>query len=217
MNKNIILLGAPGAGKGTQAQRIVEVYKIPHISTGDMFREEIKGNTELGNLANSFISKGNLVPDDVTIAIVKARLSKDDCANGYLLDGFPRIIAQAEALEVLTHEIGRELNLVINIEVNEEILVDRISGRRVCKKCGASYHVRNIPPRVEGICDCCGAELIQRSDDNVEALNVRLTHYNNQTKPLISFYEKRNLLKGVDGGIGADNTFKEVKVLIEGK
>lgn len=217
MNKNIILLGAPGAGKGTQAQRIVEIYKIPHISTGDMFREEIKAGTELGLLANSFISKGNLVPDDVTIAIVKSRLSKSDCSDGYLLDGFPRTIPQAIALEELTREIKREVNLVINIEVETEILIDRISGRRVCSKCGASYHVRNIPSKVEDVCDVCGSKLITRNDDNVDAFKVRLEHYNKQTKPLVEFYRTRHLLETVDGGVGADNTFKDVKTLIEGK
>lgn len=216
MKLNIILLGAPGAGKGTQAQIIKEKYKIPHISTGDMFREAIKGKTPLGELAESYISRGDLVPDDVTIALVKERLSKDDCQNGYLLDGFPRTIVQAEALEKLTKEIERPINLVIDIEVDENILIERISGRRICKKCGASYHIKNMPPKIEGVCDHCGGELYIRKDDNVDALKVRLDHYHEQTKPLIDFYKKLGLLKVVQGDIGLDNVFKQITMIIEG-
>lgn len=216
MNKNIILLGAPGAGKGTQAQILKEKYNIPHISTGDMFREAIKNKTPLGTLADSYISKGHLVPDDVTIALVKERLSKDDCANGYLLDGFPRTLVQAEALAKLSKEINREINLVINIDVKEEILIDRISGRRICKSCGASYHIKNMPPKVEGVCDHCGGELYIRKDDNVDALKVRLEHYRNETKPLIEYYSKEGLLKTVDGAIGLDNVLCEISSFIEG-
>lgn len=215
MKLNIVLLGAPGAGKGTQAFEIKKVFNIPHISTGDMFREAIKANTPLGELAQSYISKGHLVPDEVTIGLVKERLSKDDCKNGYLLDGFPRTIVQAEALKTLTKEINRELDLVINIEVPTSILIERISGRRVCKTCGASFHIKNLPPKEDGICDICGAPLIQRPDDNEEALKVRLEHYNNQTKPLIEYYKNENLLTAVDGNVGLENTFKAIKKLIE--
>lgn len=215
MKLNIILLGAPGAGKGTQAQLIVDKYHIPHISTGDMFREAIKNKTELGLLASKYISHGDLVPDEVTIGLVKERLSKDDCANGYLLDGFPRTLVQAEALKTLSTDIKREINLVINIDVPVEILIDRISGRRVCKKCGASYHITNIKPKVEGICDLCGSELISRPDDNIEALKVRLSHYENDTKPLIEYYEKLNLLRSTRGDLGREKNFEAIVSLIE--
>ena len=196
---NIILMGPPGAGKGTQAKVLIAKYNIPHISTGDMFREAIKEGTPLGKLAASYINDGHLVPDDVTIGLVKERLSKADCANGYLLDGFPRTIPQAEALEKLTKEIGREVTYVINIDTPKEELVKRICGRRVCKKCGAPYHIINVKPKVDGICDICGGELIQRPDDNEEALNTRLDAYNKQTKPLLEFYEKKGLLTTFSG------------------
>lgn len=215
MKLNIILLGAPGAGKGTQAALIAEKYQIPHISTGDMFREAIKAETELGKLANSYIKNGDLVPDEVTIGLVKERLAKSDCKNGYLLDGFPRTLVQAEALNELSKEIQREIQLVIDIEVPTEILIDRISGRRVCKKCGASYHIKNMKPKVEGICDRCGSPLVQRADDNAEALKVRLQHYENQTKPLIEYYTKANLLASVEGDSGLENCFNAIKKLIE--
>ena len=172
--KSIILLGAPGAGKGTNAKRICAYYNIPHISTGDMFREAIKNKTSLGELASSYISKGLLVPDSVTIGLVKERLAKDDCKDGYLLDGFPRTINQAEALKEIGNELARPVKYVINIEVPEEVLVERITGRRVCKVCGAPYHIKNMPSKVEGVCDLCGGELIQRKDDNEETLKARL-------------------------------------------
>lgn len=216
MNLNIILLGAPGAGKGTQAQFIKEKYQIPHISTGDMFREAIRNKTPLGVLADSYISRGDLVPDDVTIALVKERLSKDDCQNGYLLDGFPRTIVQAEALSTLTKDINRPINLVIDIEVDENSLIERISGRRMCKGCGASYHVKNLPPKVEGICDSCGQELYIRKDDNVDALKVRLENYHNQTQPLIDFYKNLNVLKEVNGDSSLENVTKAIISTIEG-
>lgn len=196
---NIILMGPPGAGKGTQAKILIAKYNIPHISTGDMFREAIKEGSPLGKLAASYINEGHLVPDDVTIGLVKERLSKDDCANGYLLDGFPRTIPQAEALEKLTKEIGREIEYVINIDTPKEELVKRICGRRVCKKCGAPYHIINVKPKVDGVCDICGGELIQRPDDNEEALNTRLEAYTKQTKPLLEFYEKKGLLTNFSG------------------
>lgn len=196
---NIILMGPPGAGKGTQAKILIAKYNIPHISTGDMFREAIKEGTPLGKLAASYINDGHLVPDDVTIGLVKERLSKDDCAKGYLLDGFPRTIPQAEALEKLTKEIGREIEYVINIDTPKEELVKRICGRRVCKKCGAPYHIINVQPKVDGVCDICGGELVQRPDDNEDALNTRLEAYTKQTKPLLEFYEKKGLLTNFSG------------------
>ena len=213
---NMIIMGPPGAGKGTQSERIVQTLKVPHISTGDMFREAIAQQTELGKLAQSYIVKGNLVPDEVTIGLVKERLSKEDCANGYLLDGFPRTIAQAEALKVLTKEISREVDVVINLDCDASVLIDRISGRRVCKKCGNSYHVVNRKPTVDGICDGCGSTLIQRPDDTVEALKVRLGAYENQTKPLIEFYKNEGLLKEIDGLQSIDAVFNDILKVLEG-
>lgn len=211
---SIILMGPPGAGKGTNAKRIVSSFNIPHISTGDMFREAIKNKTALGELASSYISKGLLVPDEVTIGLVKERLLKPDCETGYLLDGFPRTLAQAEALEKIGHEIGRPVNYVINIVVDESILVDRISGRRVCKGCGAPYHVKNLKPKVDGICDLCGGELIQRKDDNPETLIQRLDEYHNSTMPLIEYYKGKDLLHDVDGSQDLDILLNEVKVIL---
>ncbi len=213
---NIILMGPPGAGKGTQAKILIAKFNIPHISTGDMFREAIKEGTPLGKLAASYINDGHLVPDDVTIGLVKERLSKDDCANGYLLDGFPRTIPQAEALEVLTKEIGREVKYVINIDTPKEELVSRICGRRVCKKCGAPYHIVNVKPKVDGVCDICGGELVQRPDDNEEALSIRLEAYTKQTKPLLDFYAKKGLLKTFSGKSREELT-PQLLELLEGK
>jgi len=217
MLKNIILMGPPGAGKGTQAKMLIGAFKIPHISTGDMFREAIKDGTELGKLAQGYINHGDLVPDEVTIGIVKERLAKKDCDNGFLLDGFPRTIPQAEALEKIGKEINRKIDVVINIECGEKELIRRISGRRVCKVCGTPYHVDTMKPKVEGICDVCGGPLIQRKDDNPEALKVRLEHYNKETKPLLEFYKTRKILKDFDGMIGTDKLFDELSQLIKGK
>lgn len=215
--KNLIIMGPPGAGKGTQSEKIVAELNIPHISTGDMFREAIKSGSELGNLAASYINQGNLVPDDVTIGLVKERLSRPDCANGYLLDGFPRTIAQAEALENLTNDISRPIELVINIDVDLNALIDRISGRRVCSKCGIPYHVETKKSKVDGICDACGSELIQRKDDTKESLAVRLTAYENQTKPLIDFYNKKGLVKNVDGQQEITKVFENILVILKGE
>ena len=207
--KNIILMGPPGAGKGTNAKRIASHYGIPHISTGDMFREAIKNKTPLGELANKYISQGLLVPDDVTIGLVKERISLDDCKNGFLLDGFPRSLPQAEALTSIGEEISRPIKYVINIVVPESILVDRISGRRVCKTCGAPYHIRNMKPKVEGICDLCGGELVQRKDDNEETLKARLHEYHKMTEPLISYYKNLGVVYDVDGTKDLDELSKE--------
>jgi adenylate kinase len=211
----LLIMGRPGAGKGTQAANIKEYYKIPHISTGDMFREAIKNKTPLGVKASEYINKGLLVPDEVTIGLVKERLSQDDCAKGYLLDGFPRTIPQAEALEDLSREIGRPVELVVVITADKEELVKRISGRRVCPKCGNSYHLAFKKPLVDGICDACGSELIQRKDDTIESLNVRLDAYENQTKPLVDFYKNKDLLKEVDGLQSIDKVFEDIKEILD--
>lgn len=207
-------MGPPGAGKGTLAKQLKENLNLVHISTGDMFRDAIKAGTELGKLAQSIIDKGNLVPDDVTIALVKERLSQDDCANGFLLDGFPRTIPQAEALETLSKEINRPIDVVINLDCDQNELIRRISGRRVCKVCGAPFHIDTCKPKVEGVCDYCGGQLIQRKDDNEESLKVRLNHYEVETKPLIDFYEKKNLLKNFNSLVGKDQLFDEVKTYL---
>lgn len=212
---NIILMGPPGAGKGTQSERILSYLDIPHISTGDMFREAIKNQTELGKSAQSYINAGKLVPDEVTIGLVKERLSREDCKKGYLLDGFPRTIPQAEALQELAKEISRPVELVINITADKDELVKRISGRRVCPKCGNSYHVQFKLPKVDGICDNCGAELIQRKDDTIESLNVRLDAYENQTKPLIEFYEKLGSCKEVNGLQNIDDVFNDIQKILD--
>ncbi len=208
-------MGPPGAGKGTNAKRIATFYKIPHISTGDMFREAIKNKTSLGELASSYMSKGLLVPDEVTIGLVKERLSRDDCKDGYLLDGFPRTLVQAEALTRLSEEIGRPVTNVINIVVSEDILVDRICGRRVCKVCGAPYHVRNMKPKVDGVCDLCGGELVQRKDDNEETLKSRLAEYHKMTEPLIEYYTKLGVVSDIDGTKDLDVLFEDIKAILK--
>ena len=211
MKKNIILMGPPGAGKGTLAKQLKESLSLVHISTGDMFRDAIKAQTELGKLAQSYINKGDLVPDDVTIGLVKERLSQPDCEGGFLLDGFPRTLPQAEALSELTKEINRPIDIVVNLDCDNEELVRRISGRRVCKNCGAPYHVITMKPKVEGICDLCGGPLYQRKDDNEEALKVRLEHYVSETKPLLDYYAKLGLLESFNSLVGKEVLFDEVK------
>lgn len=212
---NIILMGPPGAGKGTQAVRIIDEFHLPHISTGDIFRENISKGTELGLKAKAIIERGDLVPDDLTIDLVKSRLSQEDCANGYLLDGFPRTIAQAEALKKMGPEIGRAVNLVVDITVPDEVLVQRIAGRRVCPKCGASYNVVSMKPAVEGVCDRCGSALIQRKDDNPESFKIRLDNYYAQTAPLVDFYKAEGLYHHFDGMDGLEKVSAQIADLLK--
>ena len=211
---NLVLMGLPGAGKGTQAERIVEEYHIPHISTGDMFRAAMKDETPLGLEAKSYMDKGELVPDEVTIGIVRDRLAKDDCQKGFLLDGFPRTVAQAEALEALLAEMDRQLDYVINIEVDKSILMERLTGRRICKACGATYHLVFNPPANEGVCDRCGGELYQRADDNEATVQSRLDVNIQQSQPLITFYEGKGYLRNLDGQQPIDKVFADIEELL---
>ena len=205
-----ILLGPPGAGKGTQAVKIVEKYGIPHISTGDIFRENIKKGTELGKKAQEYMNKGELVPDDLVIAIATARLLEDDCKNGFLLDGFPRTVYQAEKLDEFLEAHNSKIDKVVDISVGKEELMIRLTGRRVCKKCGASYHIVNIPPKKEGVCDICGGPLIQRDDDNAETAANRIEVYVEQTRPLVDYYKKAGNLVLIDGTTGLENVFADI-------
>ena len=205
-----ILLGPPGAGKGTQAVNIVDKYGIPHISTGDIFRANIKNGTELGKKAQEYMNRGELVPDDLVIEIATTRLLEDDCKNGFLLDGFPRTVYQAEKLDEFLAAHGSKIDKVLDIAVEKEELITRLTGRRVCKACGASYHVVNIPPKTEGICDRCGGELIQRADDTIETVTNRIDVYEKQTKPLVDYYEKAGNIAHIDGATGLDNVFADI-------
>ncbi|WP_332696628.1 adenylate kinase [Halalkalibacter lacteus] len=213
---NLILMGLPGAGKGTQAERIVKEYGVPHISTGDMFRAAIKGETELGLKAKSFMDAGELVPDEVTIGIVRDRLTEDDCKNGFLLDGFPRTVAQAEALEDLLDSMGRKINFVLNVDVPEKLLMDRLTGRRVSPSSGKTYHVIFNPPKVEGVCDVDGKELIQRDDDKPETVKKRLEVNQKQSKPLVDFYTKKGYLRDINGDQDIDKVFEDIDQLLKG-
>ena len=213
---NLVLMGLPGAGKGTQADKIVGKYNIPHISTGDMFRAAIKEGTELGLQAKSFMDKGELVPDEVTIGIVRERLSKADCEKGFLLDGFPRTVAQAEALDTMLADLGKKIDFVINIDVDQSILMERLTGRRICKNCGATYHLVFNPPAKEGVCDRCGGELYQRADDNAETVQNRLDVNIQQTKPLLNFYEDKGYLRNINGQQDIDVVFADIEVLLGG-
>jgi adenylate kinase len=208
-------MGLPGAGKGTQAEKISEKYNIPHISTGDMFRSAIKEGTELGVKAKSFMDQGALVPDEVTIGIVKERLSKDDCEKGFLLDGFPRTTPQAEALQTLLSDMNQAIDHVLHVKVPEEKLVERLSGRRICPTCGRAYHVMYNPPEKEGICDKDGSALIQRDDDKPETVKNRLNINIEQSKPLLDFYEDRGYLVTINGDQDIDKVFQDIQSIIE--
>ncbi|MCR5557066.1 MAG: adenylate kinase [Butyrivibrio sp.] len=206
----IIMLGAPGAGKGTQAQMIAEKFNIPHISTGDIFRANIKNGTELGKKAKEFMDKGLLVPDELTVQLLLDRVANDDCKNGYVLDGFPRTIPQADVLDAELTKLGDKVDFAVNVDVPDENIVRRMSGRRACLKCGATYHIEHIPPKTEGICDKCGSELVQREDDKPETVQNRLSVYHEQTQPLIDYYDKKNILRTVDGTKDMQEVFNEI-------
>ena len=211
---NLLLMGLPGAGKGTQAERITQKYDIPHISTGDMFRTAIKEGTPLGKKAKEYMDSGNLVPDDVTVGIVRERLRKDDCKKGFLLDGFPRTVAQAEALEQMLVETGRTINFVLNIDVTLEELMARLTGRRICCNCASTYHVIFNPTNVEGVCNKCGGELYQRDDDNEETVGTRLEVNVNQQQPLLGFYQEKGYLRNIEGSRPIDLVFKEIEDIL---
>ena len=207
---NLILFGAPGVGKGTQAVELAKKFNLTHISTGEIFREIIASHSELGELANSYISKGNLVPDDVTVGIVKERLAQEDCKNGFILDGFPRTLPQAECLDNICLELNMNIDYVIDIEVDEDELIKRLSGRRVCKSCGASYHIDFNPSKVENVCDKCNGELYTRKDDHKESVAVRLKTYKSSTMPLINYYVNKGILVEINGQQEINEVLNEI-------
>lgn len=211
----IILMGPPGAGKGTQAEKLVDLYQIPHISTGDMFRKAQKDGTELGLKAKSYMDQGQLVPDEVTVGIVKERLAEVDCKEGFLLDGFPRTVQQADALDTILAELDMALDCVVNIEVDKAFLVDRLTGRRVCRTCGATYHIANKAPKVEGVCDKCGGELYQRGDDTIETVSNRLDVYAAQTAPLIDYYKSKGIMSSIDGSKSMEDVLADIRTALE--
>lgn len=210
----IIMLGAPGAGKGTQAKKIADKYSIPHISTGDIFRANIKNGTELGKKAKTYMDQGLLVPDELVVDLVVDRVKQDDCAAGYVLDGFPRTIPQAEALDQALAGMNEKVDYAINVEVPDENIVNRMSGRRACVDCGATYHIVYAPTKQEGICDKCGGSLILRDDDKPETVQKRLTVYHDQTQPLIDYYEKQSILKTVDGTKSMEAVFDDITAIL---
>ncbi len=206
----IIMLGAPGAGKGTQAKMIAEKYGVPHISTGDIFRANIKNGTELGKEAKGYMDKGLLVPDELTVRLLLDRVAQEDCVNGYVLDGFPRTIPQAEVLDEKLTELDEKVDYAVNVDVPDENIINRMSGRRACLNCGATYHIVSIPPKKEGICDVCGSELVLRDDDQPETVKNRLKVYHEQTQPLIDYYEKKGVLRTVDGTLPMEEVFDAI-------
>lgn len=210
----LLIMGAPGAGKGTQAALIKEAYNIPHISTGDMFRKAISEKTKTGIEAKSYIDKGELVPDSVTNNLVRERLSEEDCKRGFLLDGYPRTLVQAEELAKILKDLNIKLDAVINVKVDDNYLIERITGRRTCTKCGAAYHVVANKPKVEGICDVCGSELIQRADDQEETIKNRLKVYYGKTEPVLSYYEKQSLVKDINGMGDIGEIFENIKKVL---
>ena len=210
----IIMLGAPGAGKGTQAKQIAAKYEIPHISTGDIFRANIKNGTELGRKAKEYMDQGMLVPDELTCDLVMDRIAQDDCVKGFVLDGFPRTIPQAEALTNALTKIGQAMDFAIDVDVPDENIVNRMSGRRACLNCGATYHVVFNPTKTEGVCDACGNETVLRDDDKPETVQKRLTVYHDQTQPLIDYYREQNILKSVDGTKPLDEVFSDIVAIL---
>jgi len=214
---NILFMGPPGAGKGTQAERIVEQFGIPHISTGDAFRLAMKEGTPLGLKAKEYVDQGLLVPDDVTNGIVRERLQQDDCKNGFLLDGYPRTPAQAEALDGMLKETGRRIDHVISLVVDRELLLKRLTGRRICRSCGATYHILFNPPKQEGVCSKCGGELYQRSDDTEEKVGTRLDEYLSKTEPLLRYYRDQGLLREIDGEQEIDEVTAQITSILKGQ
>ena len=210
----IIMFGAPGAGKGTQAKMIADKYGVPHISTGDIFRANIKNGTELGMEAKKYMDQGLLVPDELTVRILLNRVAQDDCKNGYVLDGFPRTIPQAEVLDSELTKLGDHIDYAINVDVPDENIVKRMSGRRACLTCGATYHIEHVPPKKEGICDVCGSELVLRDDDKPETVKNRLNVYHEQTQPLIDFYTEKGVLKTVDGTVPMEEVFAAITAIL---
>lgn len=210
----IIMLGAPGAGKGTQAKMIAEKYGIPHVSTGDIFRANIKNGTQLGMEAKQYMDQGLLVPDELTVKILLDRVANEDCKNGYVLDGFPRTIPQAEVLDKALAELGDKIDYAINVDVPDENIVKRMGGRRACLSCGATYHIEHVPPKTEGICDSCGQELVLRDDDKPETVQNRLNVYHEQTQPLIEFYSAKDVLKTVDGTMDMKDVFEAIVTIL---
>ena len=211
----IIMLGAPGAGKGTQAKMIAEKYGIPHVSTGDIFRMNIKNGTELGMEAKKYMDQGLLVPDELTVRILLDRVAQDDCKNGYVLDGFPRNIPQAEVLEDALSKLGDQIDYAIDVEVPDENIIRRMSGRRACLSCGATYHIEHVPPKKEGVCDQCGQELVLRDDDKPETVKNRLQVYHEQTQPLIDFYSGKGVLRTVDGTQDMQDVFDAIVEILK--
>lgn len=211
----IIMLGAPGAGKGTQAKMIAEKYSVPHISTGDIFRANIKNGTQLGMEAKKYMDQGLLVPDELTVKILLDRVAKEDCAGGYVLDGFPRTIPQAQVLDNALKALDDQIDFAINVDVPDENIVRRMGGRRACLSCGATYHIEHIPPKKEGICDACGKELVLRDDDKPETVKNRLDVYHQQTQPLIDFYEKKGILRTVDGTVDMKDVFAAITAILD--
>ena len=212
---NILIMGPAGSGKGTMSAKILENFKVPHISTGDMFRANIKEGTELGKKAQEYMNAGKLVPDEITVAMVADRLKEPDCQVGYLLDGYPRTLIQAKSFENLSKEIAKPVEIVINLVVEFETLADRITGRRMCKNCGAIYHVRNHPSQVEGICDVCGSPLIQRADDTEEQLRVRLNEHEKNTKPVLDYYREKGLVVDINATCSIDEVWNDVAAALE--
>ena len=210
----IIMLGAPGAGKGTQAKKIAAKYNIPHISTGDIFRANIKNGTELGKKAKTYMDQGLLVPDELTCDLVMDRIGQEDCKNGFVLDGFPRTIPQAEALDAALVKIGQKMDFAVDVDVPDENIVNRMSGRRACLNCGATYHIVYNPSKKEGICDTCGQQLVLRDDDKPETVKKRLKVYHEQTQPLIDYYKKQNILKSVDGTQPMEKVFADIVAIL---